>query len=180
VEIPRYDFVTNKSHMSGEILRLHKGEIIIFEGIHALNPSVIASADDYTSRLYVSVRTRIEYPAAGERFLLHPAKIRLARRLIRDKRERARSYADVISLYDSVERGENLYIMPYKYRADYDVDTFVPYEACVYKSLLPPAMPEEEAKNPWLTELFEVFEGIPAIDPTLVPKEALIREFIGH
>ena len=180
VRVPRYDFITNISHMSDESLCLHKGEIIIFEGIHALNPSVIASADDYTSRLYVSVRTRIEHPAAGERFLLHPAKIRLARRLIRDKRERARSFADVISLYNSVERGENLYIMPYKYRADYDVDTFVPYEACVYKSLLPASMPEEEAKHPWLTELFEVLDGLPAIDPALVPRDALIREFIGQ
>ena len=136
VKIPQYDFVTNQSRMGDETLRLHKGEIILFEGIHALNPDVISSADDYTSRIYVSVRTRIEHPVAGERFLLHPSKIRLARRLIRDRRERARSFADVIELYNSVERGENLYIMPYKYRADYDVDTFIPYEACVYKPSL--------------------------------------------
>ena len=180
VEVPRYDFTTNISHPGGETLRLHKGEIIIFEGIHALNPSVVKSADENTARIYVSVRTRIEHGKLGEQFLLHPSKVRLARRLIRDKRERARSYADVVSVYDSVERGENLYIMPYKHRADFDVDTFVPYELCAYKSLLPPSMPEEEEKHPWLSELFEVLAELPAISPEAVPHDALIREFIGN
>lgn len=180
VTVPRYDFTTNLSQMSGETLRLHRGEVIIFEGIHALNPAVIRSADDYTSRIYVSVRTRVEHGAKGESLLLHPSKVRLARRMIRDKRERARTFSDVISIYDSVERGENLYIMPYKNRADFDVDTFVPYELCVYQNFLPESMPSEQDKHPWLTELFDVLRDLPAIDPTLVPTNALIREFIGR
>jgi uridine kinase len=180
VELPRYDFTTNKSLMSGETIRLHHGEIIIFEGIHALNPAVIGSADDYTSRIYVSVRTRIEHGPDDARTLLHPSKVRLARRLIRDHRERGRTLADVVSIYDSVERGENLYIMPHKHRADFDVDTFVPYELCVYKNFLPESMPAEQQKHPWLTELFAVLRDLPAIDPTIVPASALIREFIGR
>ncbi len=180
VHLPHFDFVTNTCRMSDETLRLHPGEIVIFEGIHALNPSVIGSADDYTSRIYVSVRTRVEHGEDGRSSLLHPSKVRLARRLIRDRRERARTYADVVSLYDSVERGENLYIMPYKYRADFDVDTFVPYEMCVYRSLLPSRMPEEEQKHPWLSELFDVLGALPEINPAAVPANALIREFIGR
>ncbi len=179
VHLPYYDFTTNTQHISDKTLRLHPGEIIIFEGIHALNPSVIGSADDYTSRIYVSVRTRIEHGEGESHSLLHPSKVRLARRLIRDSRERARTYADVISVYDSVERGENLYIMPYKHRADFDVDTFVPYEMCVYKSILPDSIPEEQIKHPWLTEMFDVLAALPTIDPRSVPDNALIREFIG-
>ena len=179
VELPYYDFTTNARKMSGETIRLRPGHVLIFEGIHALNPSVLGGSDDYTSRIYVSVRTRIDHGAEGDRHPLHPSKVRLARRMIRDRRERARSLSTVVDLYDSVERGENLYIMPYKYRADYDVDTFVPYELCVYKNFLPDGLPEEQEKHPWLTELFDVLRELPALSPSLVPEDSLMREFIG-
>ena len=180
VEIPRYDFTTNSRVKSGKTLRLRPGELLLFEGIHALNPSLLASSDEYTSRIYVSVRTRIEHGAEGDRRLLHPSKVRLARRMIRDHRERGRSLSTVVEIYDSVERGENLYIMPHKHRADYDVDNFIPYELCLYKNFLPASLPEDEAKHPWLSELFEVFGELPALDPALVPANSLLREFVGE
>ncbi len=180
VELPRYDFTTNTSHPSGELLKLHPGEILIFEGIHALNPSVLGSSDEYSTRIYVSVRTRIDHPTADGRALLHPSKVRVARRMIRDRRERARSLSAVAELYDSVERGENLYIMPFKHRADFDVDTFVPYELCVYKNFLPEGLPDDEAKHPWLSEMFRVLNALPAISPDLIPDDSLMREFIGE
>lgn len=180
VEIPRYDFTANARAKSGYKLRLRPGEILIFEGIHALNPALLESSDSYTSRIYVSVRTRIEHGKEGERSLLHPSKIRLARRMIRDSRERGRSLSAVVQIYNSVERGENLYIMPYKHRADFDIDNFVPYELCLYKNFLPTSLPEEEQKHPWLTELFEVLSELPTLDPNLVPKDSLLREFVGQ
>ncbi len=179
VELPRYDFTKNQSYMSGETIKLHRGEVLIFEGIHALNPAVLGSSDDYTTRIYVSVRTRIDHPTENGRALLHPSKVRLARRMIRDRRERARSLSAVAELYGSVERGENLYIMPYKYRADFDVDTFVPYELCVYKNFLPASLPEDQEKHPWLTEMFDVLNALPVIHPDTVPRDSLMREFIG-
>ena len=91
------------------------------EGIHALNPDVIGHSDEYTNRVYVSVRTRLE--SGGE--LLHPSKIRLMRRLIRDKLYRGRSITETMEFFKSVERGEDLYIMPYKHRASFDIDTFI-------------------------------------------------------
>ena len=180
VELPYYDFTTNTSRPSGKIIKLHRGEVLIFEGIHALNPAVLGSSDDYSTRIYVSVRTRIDHPADCGRALLHPSKVRVARRMIRDRRERARSLSAVVELYDSVERGENLYIMPYKHRADFDVDTFIPYELCVYKQFLPDGLPEEEAKHPWLTELFNVLNALPTLSSEHIPSDSLIREFIGQ
>lgn len=179
VELPRYDFTTNSRVKSGKTLRLRPGELLVFEGIHALNPSLLSSSDDYTSRIYVSVRTRIEHGAADDRRLLHPSKVRLARRMIRDHRERGRSLSTVVDIYDSVERGENLYIMPHKHRADYDVDNFIPYELCLYKGFLPASLPEDEAKHPWLSELLEVLGELPVLDPATVPPHSLLREFVG-
>ena len=175
IELPRFDFLTNSRRNSGETLKLGKNEVLILEGIHALNPAVI-DADDYTTRVYVSVRTRVELPNGH---LLHPSKVRLARRMIRDARTRGRSPEATVALYESVERGENLYIMPYKHRAHYDIDTFFPYELGIHKNFLPASMPETERVYPWLTELFETMALLPEIDPALVPKNSLLREFIG-
>lgn len=179
VELPEFDFVTNTRRKSGKTLRLHKGELIVLEGIHSLNPSVIENAENFSSGIYVSVRSRIEHKKRGERYLLHPSKIRLARRMIRDARTRNRVFSDTVALYDSVERGENNYIMPYKHRADYSIDTFFACELCIYKSMLPSSLTEDEKKYPWLTELFEVLAELPEIEPSLVNDESLLREFIG-
>lgn len=176
VELPRFDFVTNTRKKSGRTLTLKKGEMIVLEGIHSLNPQVIENAESFSSGVYVSVRTRIEH---GEGLLLHPSKVRLARRMIRDSRTRNRAPSATVTLYGSVERGENLYIMPHKHRADYDINTFFPYELCVYKPHLPVSLPESEALHPWLTELFEVLSKLPEIPSSLVPDTSLLREFIS-
>ncbi len=179
VLIPRFDFVRNQRVEGDRAIKLRKGEMIILEGIHSLNPTVIEDSEEFSSGIYVSVRSRIEHFRFGESFLLHPSKIRLARRIIRDGRTRNRLPSAVIDMYDSVENGENKYIMPYKHRADFDVDTFIPYEPFIYKGMLPPSLPEDEARHPWLTELFEVLAELPALSPDLVPEESLLREFIG-
>ncbi len=175
IELPRFNFLTSEREYDGRTLTLGKDELIILEGIHALNPSVIA-AEDYTTRVYVSVRTRLEFPDGR---LLHPSKLRLARRMIRDKRTRGRTFEGTAALYESVERGENLYIMPYKHRAHFDIDTFHPCEPCFYKNLLPTSLPEAEAKYEWLHELFEALKLIDPIDIALLPEHSLIREFTG-
>ena len=178
VEIPQYDFTTNSRVKSGQTLRLRPGELLLFEGIHALNPTLLSSSDDYTTRIYVSVRTRLEFEDG--RAPLHPSMIRLARRMIRDRRERGRTFSDVVELYASVERGENLYIMPYKHRANHDVDTLIPYELCVYKNSLPPSMPDQQERHPWLGELFAAIGQLPALNPDILPPDTLIREFVGR
>ena len=179
IRLPRFDFTTNVSTFSDQTLRLGPGELVIFEGIHALNPNVLGSADSYTTRIYVSVRTRLEFNDQT-RAPLHPSMVRLARRMIRDRRERGRTFSDVVSLYAGVEKGENLYIMPYKHRADLDVDTFIPYELCAYKSSLPESMPKEQAIHGWLVDLFDALRALPTLDPAILPPHALIREFIGQ
>lgn len=174
VELPKFHFPTSQRIMSGETLKRKKGELIIFEGIHSLNPNLFGVTDEFTSRVYVSVRTRVSLP--NESGILHPSKIRLARRMIRDRRSRSREYGDTAAMFASVERGEQNFIMPYKHRAQMDVDTFIPYELCVYKSFLPENAPLRE---PWLEELFELLHALPTLEHDHVPDDSLIREFIG-
>ena len=179
VTLPHFNFTTNVAEFGEETLRLSPNEMIILEGIHALNPNVLGSTDRFTTRIYVSVRTRIEYVKQGIPTLLHPSMVRLARRMIRDRRERGRTFSDVVALYAGVENGEKLYIMPYKHRADLDIDTFIPYELCAYRDSLPSAMPNEQETYPWLCDLFDVLNSLPSLDTAILPSDALIREFVG-
>jgi uridine kinase len=111
--------------------------------------------------------------------ILHPSMVRLLRRMIRDSIFRDRAPQTTIQFYDSVERGEEKYIMPYKYRSTYDVDTFIDYELSVIKTLLPELANLPDAEKQKAAPLLQVLEDIAPIDPAWVPKNALLREFIG-
>lgn len=179
VILPHYDFVRSTPVSSGVTLTRQPGEIIILEGIHALNPQVITIPDEETAKVYVSVRTRVRCGST----ILHPSKIRLMRRIIRDNLFRDRKPLDTVLLYDSVERGEETYIMPHKHRADYDVDSFLDYELSVMKTLLPKIPVEDKEtlskEETVLHDLHEILSHLTPIDQRLVPRTSLLREFIG-
>lgn len=177
IEIPTFDFAEQARH-AGYPLKREDGDLVIIEGIHALNPLLTGDCEDFTQCVYVSVRTRIQ--SGGE--LLHPSKIRLMRRLIRDKLYRGRNLAETFEFFKSVERGENLYIMPFKHRADFDIDTFIDYEASVYRDILLPELEKaskEYADYADYADIEKFLKVLKPIDREFVPKEALIREFIG-
>ena len=175
VELPIYDFKESARIKSGKILHRKQGELVILEGIHSLNPDIITFKDSRTAKIYVSVRTRISRNGV----LLHPSKIRLMRRLVRDMLFRKRSFKDTLMMFHSVEEGENKYIMPYKYRSDYDVDTFMPYEICAYRSFLLESfrsMPEE----PLVRDMLDFLEDTEEIPPEAITPDSLVCEFIGN
>lgn len=175
VELPRFDFKNHTRVPSGRTLTRKPNELVILEGIHALNPSVITIPDDETTRIYVSVRTRIELPDGR---LLHPSKVRLMRRMLRDKIYRSRRITHTIKMFDSVQRGENMYIMPFKYRSNYDIDTFIPYEVGVYRDMLLSEL-DLLKKSEITDDIADVLSQIEPVSDKRVPQSSLIREFIG-
>ncbi len=177
IDVPAFDFA-KQDRCPGMPLSCKPGDIVIMEGIHALNPDVTGRSDSYTNRVYVSVRTRLEH--GGE--LLHPSKIRLMRRLIRDKLYRGRSITETMDFFRSVERGENLYIMPYKHRANFDIDTFIEYEPMVYRDILLGDL--EKAAESYenyaqYADIEKILRALEPVSPDIVPDNSLIREFIG-
>lgn len=177
VDIPVFDFVTQE-HSSYIPLTRKKDEIIIIEGIHALNPEVTGGTSEKASCVYVSVRTRLKTDNGD---ILHPSQVRLMRRLIRDRLFRGRSFDDIFAMFTSVQRGENLYIMPHKHRADYDVDTFIDYEASVYKSIIYDELKAyKETAFPDLRKMtLRYLKELEPISAELIPANSLIKEFIG-
>lgn len=175
IKIPVYNFGTSSRENDGIPFQRKHGELVIFEGIHALNPDVITVPDNKICKIYVSVRTRI----TCNNIILHPSKVRLMRRMIRDNKFRQRSLRETINMFASVEQGENNYIMPYKNRSDYDIDTFMPYELNLYRDSLLEKL-REMNDVPELTDITEVMENLLPLDNNLVPTDSMIREFIGN
>ena len=177
IDVPTFDFAEQKSR-PGMPLERQPGDIVIMEGIHALNPEVTGHSDDYTNRVYVSVRTRLE----DNEGLLHPSKIRLMRRLIRDKLYRGRSVVETMEFFRSVERGEDLYIMPYKGRANFDIDTFIGYEPLVYRDILLPELEKISHSYEHYADYADIekfLRELLPLDREYVPDNSLVKEFIG-
>ena len=125
-------------------------------------------------RLYVSVRTRV---TNGET-VLHPSRLRLMRLMLRDKNFRQRSVAETLSMFEHVQAGEHKYIAPYKKRADFSIDTFLPYELGIYKTLLDGEL-EAEMQHPMLLELRQMWDDVAPLTLEHVPADSLVREFAG-
>lgn len=180
VLMPTFDFARQVRTEVTVPLERRPGELVILEGIHALNPEVTGRAGKYSTGIYVSVRTRL----TGEGGVtLHPEKIRLLRRLLRDSLYRGQSYYSTFSRLYSVSRGENLYIMPYKDRAEINVDTLLPYELAVYRDELLRGIDElddafmHDMRMEDIREMLHQSESYPM---GLVPGDSLLREFIGE
>lgn len=177
VEIPVFDFAT-QSRPRAVMMKRSKNEIVIFEGIHALNPEVTGQVSSFAKGIYVSVRTRI---MSADGAVMHPRLIRLLRRINRDRLFRGRSIGEIFTLFDSVSKGEELYIMPFKDRASVEIDTFLAYEASVYKNAVYDDLLKcsSLADNEDYRTICAFLKELEAMDVKYSPKISLIREFVG-
>ena len=178
VELPHYDFKNSVRVFDGRTLRRRPGELVILEGIHALNDD-IAGRHPETAKLYISARSNVN---EGSALRFKGTWMRLTRRAVRDYNFRGTGVAETLDMWANVRRGEKLYISPYKHRANYIFDSSLPYEVSVMKNYAVPileAVPEENARRSELLDLIHGFDHFLPIDPDLVPPASLIREFIG-
>lgn len=178
IEVPTFDF-SKQQRFPGKKLKRNQGEFVILEGIHALNPQITGNIGKHATTVYVSVRTRLKNDE-GE--LLHPSKIRLMRRLVRDKLFRGRDAAGTLDFFKWVERGEQRFILPYKCNAMYDIDTFISYEPAVYKPFVLNDL--LAIKDTYLgyddySDLEEFLSEISDMERENVPLNSLVREFVG-
>lgn len=177
IDIPIFNF--KRQSRDGFVkLKRKRNDLVVIEGIHALNPEVTGYNTDFTQHIYLSPDTRVKYRDKS----LKRAEIRLLRRLTRDSFFRNRSFEDTLSLFSKVEEGANKYIIPYKGRADFLIDTFIPYEIGAYRSFDIKGLSEisnESAQKPHARELYSALESAEPINEKLVPANSLVREFIG-
>ena len=180
VEIPRFNFHTGKREYKGDYLTLGSGDVLVIEGIHALNPkSSELLPDDNKFKIYISALTSLNIDLHNR---ISTTDGRLIRRLVRDARTRGNSARDTISMWASVRRGEEKNIFPYQEEADVMFNSALLFELSVIKQYAEPLLfsipheaPEyQEAKR--LLKFLDYFMGVSGED---VPKNSILREFIG-
>ncbi len=178
--MPRYNFAKGRPETELTPVKLEENEVVIVEGIHALNPVVTGCLpDDRMLKVYISVKQGIY---DGEHELLHAHDLRLCRRMVRDMRFRGCSPENTLDLWPNVIDGENKYIQPYKRLADVTINSIHIYEPCVISQIALPLLQRVGHSSPHYEQAAELcaklsrFESIPA---QLVPYNSLLREFIG-
>ena len=180
VELPRYNFQTGKSEKSGQKLQIGEHEILVVEGIHALNPELTAHIpEEQKFRVYASALTTILLDTHN---YIPTTDNRLLRRIIRDVKYRGCSAQDTIKRWPSVRAGENKWIFPFQENADAMFNTAMIYELAVIRTQAEPALEqvpencEEYAEAYRLRKFLRYFE--PVSFDTL-PPTSLLREFLG-
>ncbi len=176
-EMPIFNF-KKQARDGGTPFCREPGSIVIMEGIHALNP-VVTGENSFAWCVYVSVRTRLK---ADNGKLLHPRAIRLMRRLCRDNLFRGRDFEAIFHFFESVSKGEDKFILPFKHRAHFQIDTFMAYEAPAYRGYLYDKLKGEAEKfeeNELYKKIMTFFEYFPSMPKDNIPKTSLVREFVG-
>lgn len=179
-DMPQFDFTKGQPKDETLSIELSDDEVAIFEGIHALNPSIIdALPKENLCRVYVSVRTGIY---SGKSMLFSPRELRLVRRTVRDYYFRNSSPKNTLQMWTGVVMGEDKYLHPYRKTAEYRINSVHAFEPSIMKNiateLFSTVNPGDE--NYYLAcELLKDFGKIEAVDQDYVPDDSLIREFIG-
>ena len=180
VELPRYDFPTGTSQMSGRKLRLGENEMLVVEGIHALNPELTSQIpNEQIYRVYASALTTI---LLDNHNYIPTTDNRLLRRIIRDHKYRAVSAKETIRRWPSVRAGENKWIFPYQENADAMFNSAMLFELAVIKSQAEPLLeqvPENCQEHAEAYRLLKFLRYIKPIPETQIPPTSLLREFLG-
>ena len=180
VDLPKYDFPSGKSVKSGKKLKLEPNNVLVVEGIHALNPELTAHIpEEQIYRVYASALTTI---LLDNHNYIPTTDNRLLRRIIRDYKYRGVSAQETIHRWPSVRAGENKWIFPFQENADAMLNTAMLYELSVLKMQAEPLLQqvpencEEYAEAYRLLKFLKYFKGIPYNN---LPPTSLLREFLG-
>ncbi|MBO4827382.1 MAG: nucleoside kinase [Prevotella sp.] len=180
VELPRYDFPTGTSRMSGRKLRLHDDEILVVEGIHALNPELTAQIpQQQIFRIYASALTTIQLDNHN---YIPTTDNRLLRRIIRDHKYRAVTARETIRRWPSVRAGESRWIFPFQENADAMFNTAMLFELAVIKTQAEPLLEQVPENCEEYAEAYRLKKFLHYIRPIAegdIPPTSLLREFLG-
>ena len=180
VELPKYNFQSGKSEKSGRKLRLQGNEILVVEGIHALNPELTAQIpEEQKYKVYASALTTILLDSHN---YIPTTDSRLLRRIIRDYKYRGVSAQETIRRWPSVRAGENKWIFPFQENADAMFNTAMIFELAAIKTQAEPLLEQVPECADEYSEAYRLQKFLRYIRPITnkqVPPTSLLREFLG-
>ena len=179
IYVPKYEFSRRmRIQEPSKSIKLKKDEMVVFEGIHALN-SMITNVHPEAFKLYISARSDVTFQGAK---VFDRSWFRLVRRTVRDYKFRGTDPVTTISMWANVMRGEYSYIAPFKDKADYQFDSSFSYELPVLNATateLFKSIPKGVERFDELKKVFPALLLFGHIDESLVAEDAVLREFIG-
>ena len=180
VELPRYNFQTGKSEMSGNVVHPTPQTIFILEGIHALNPALTENIPDANKfKIYASALTTI---LLDNHNYIPTTDNRLLRRIVRDHKYRGCSARDTIARWPSVRAGEEKWIFPFQEEADVMINTAMLFEFGVLREQALPLLEEVPETAPEYSEAIRLRKFLSYLNPISIqalPPTSLLREFLG-
>jgi len=179
IQLPKFNFRLGRSE-PGEVVRLEKGQLVILEGIHGLNPRLLPGLSRrQTTRIYVSCLTQLNLDRHNR---ISTTDTRLLRRIIRDARDRGYTAQQTIAHWNSVGRGEKKHIFPYQENADEMFNSALVYELSAICMLAEPLLRQVLFGTPEYIEakrLLSFLQWFLPIGEDLIPDNSILREFIG-
>ena len=180
VELPKYNFQQGKSEKSGKRLKMTDNNVLVVEGIHALNPELTAQIPEQQKfRVYASALTTI---LLDDHNYIPTTDNRLLRRIVRDNKYRGISAQDTIHRWPSVRAGENKWIFPYQENADAVFNTAMLFELAVLKTQAEPLLEQVPETCPEYSEAYRLLKFLKYFKPISnrdIPPTSLLREFLG-
>lgn len=180
VLMPEYNFVLGEREYKGRTLQLSSDDIVIIEGIHALNPELtMAIANDNKFKIYISPLTQLNIDNHNR---IHTSDTRRLRRIIRDNKYRGWNAADTLRNWKNILEGEEEYVFPYQNEADMIINSALIYELGVLKTYAEPllfSVDEDDEVYPEAIRLINFLRNFLPIPSDDVPRESVLREFIG-
>lgn len=180
VETPVFDFVSGNRSRAKNIMRLGESEILVIEGLHALNPELLPNISKNTSfKIYISALFELNVDLMNR---IPTTEVRLIRRIVRDDRFRGAAPEDTIDRWASVRSGEEKYVFKYQEESDvmfnsslvYELNALSPYAQAALKKISPDS-PHYDTKE----RLLNLLSFIKPLDVSKVPFNSILREFIG-
>ena len=181
VAMPRFNFELGTREFRGHTLRIAPDQLVIIEGIHALNPRLTEAVPPaHKFKLYISALTQLNLDFNNR---ISTTDNRLVRRMVRDHRFRGNSALGTLQMWPSVRRGEKRWIFPYQKEADAAFNSALDYELAVLKTLAEPLLREVKPHHPQYAEarrLLDFLESFLSVPIDQVPPTSILREFIGN
>ena len=183
VELPRYDFKQGRPFFEGKKMHLEENDILVMEGIHALDPAMVPSVDQ--SRIYRIYASALTSLKLDENCCISTTDNRLLRRMVRDNRVRGISPEDTILRWPSVRRGEGKYIFPFQENADAQFNSALLYELPMLRYFAEPLLRRITPASPAYAEAVRLLKFLSFVVPlqpseiAAIPPTSIMREFIG-
>jgi len=180
VDRPRFDFEKGRRYFDGTTLSLAPDEILIVEGIHALNPRLTSAVPKHLKfRVYVSALTQLNY---HDQRMVSTSDTRMLRRMMRDYSYRDHTPTETLERWPSVRRGEELNIFPYQETADEMFNSALIYELAVMRNQAMKLLRTVRAKGhkAEAQRMLDLLELVMPMDDDAVPPASILREFVGE